>query len=407
MRAFGLRIIFAVIAASSINLLTMGSAAAADAVVSEIRHWSNPDYTRIAITVNKKSKYTYRLLQKDPSINKPFRRLFVDIENAKVGKNLNKDIPINDGLLKKARAGQYKKNVTRVVLDIESIEEYKIYPMHADGGYEIVIDVSGERKAAKPAALRQPLPKPAPDKPQPSLEATPAKPPAGQTQRAVKIVIDAGHGGKDPGAVGKKGLREKDVALNIVRMVRERLSAKFNGKIILTRDRDVFIPLVERTGIANKEDADIFISIHLNASPKRAANGVETYILSLAKSEEARRLAARENSTSAESVGDLEFILNDLLKTAKTNDSGRLAEIVQKNLVSKIRIKNSKIRSNGIKGAPFYVLVGTRMPSILVEVSFISNLEEEKRLRDPKYLSDIVDGITSGIIEYMKSAGSV
>ncbi|MFQ5354742.1 MAG: N-acetylmuramoyl-L-alanine amidase, partial [Thermodesulfobacteriota bacterium] len=154
----------------------------------------------------------------------------------------------------------------------------------------------------------------------------------------------------------------------------------------------------------NSRDADIFVSIHINASRRRAARGVETYILNLSTSEEARRLAARENATTTKGISDLEFILRDLVKTAKTNDSVKLASSVQGKLVKRLRRKYSNIKGNGVKGAPFYVLVGTRMPSILVEVSFISNSREEKRLRSAKYLEEVASGISTGVVDYLKAA---
>jgi len=370
--------------------------AASGVVVDEIRHWSNPSYTRIVITTGKKTKYTHRLLKKDPSINVGWRRLYVDIDNGRLGPNLPKKIPINDGLLKAARAGQYNKKTVRVVLDIESIEDYKIFALEEP--YRIVIDVTGEKGQLIKAA---PTPAPAP---------APGVEPSLSQQLGLKvkvIVLDPGHGGKDPGAIGRNGLKEKDVTLKLGKMLRDKLRTAFDGAIIMTRDTDVFIPLEERTAIANSKDADVFVSLHINASPKRSATGVETYILNISHDQEARRLAARENSTSTRSVNDLEFILNDLIKTAKTNDSSQLAALVNDNLASNLSSKYSGIKSNGVKGAPFYVLVGTKMPSILVESSFISNPTEEKRLRDEKYLQTIVDGIYNGIIEYLKGAKSV
>lgn len=370
--------------------------AASRVVVDEIRHWSNPSYTRIVITTGKKTRYAHRLLKKDPSINVGWRRLYVDIAKASLGPNLPKHIPINDGLLKAARAGQYNKDTVRVVLDIESIEDYKIFALEEP--YRIVIDVTGEKGLL---IKKAPEPQPAP---------APGVEPSLSQQLGLKvkvIVLDPGHGGHDPGAIGRGGLKEKDVTLRLGKMLRDKLKTAFDGSVIMTRDTDVFIPLEERTGIANSKDADVFVSIHINASPKRTATGIETYILNISHNQEARRLAARENATSTRSVSDLEFILNDLIKTAKTNDSSQLAASVNNNLTAKLSGSYSGIKSNGVKGAPFYVLVGTKMPSILIEASFISNPIEEKRLQDEKYLQTIVDGIYNGIIEYLKGSKRV
>lgn len=404
------RLFFAVVMAQFIILSAFCSAsyAATGVVVSEIKHWSNPSYTRIVINTGKKTKFSHRLLKKDPSINVGWRRLYVDIDNAKLGLTLPKSIPINDGLLKAARAGQFDKQTVRVVLDIESIEDYKIFAL--DEPYRIIIDVTGEKSATTAASKITPAGKNGIKAAPPATAVIPKTDPSLSQQLGLKIktiVIDPGHGGKDPGAVGKGGLQEKDVVLKLGKMLRDKLKGAFNGSIIMTRDTDVFIPLEERTAIANSKEADIFISLHINASPRRAATGVETYILNISHDQEARRLAARENATSTRSVSDLEFILNDLIKTAKTNDSSQLAASVNTNLVRRLQENYSGIKSNGVKGAPFYVLVGTKMPSILVESSFISNPEEEKRLRDEKYLQSIVDGIYNGLVEYLKGSESV
>ncbi|MBI5453891.1 MAG: N-acetylmuramoyl-L-alanine amidase [Deltaproteobacteria bacterium] len=379
--------------------------------VTGVKHWSNPNYTRIVISLDKKTEFSHKLLNPDPAINKDWRRLYVDIKGAELGAGLDKSIPINDGLLKVARAGQFDKDTVRVVFDIESIDDFKIFPL--SDPFRIVVDVTG--KGDSVAKAEEALPK-EPQKPQPVIEKpfskrTPeirsASPSITQQLglKVRKIVLDPGHGGKDPGAIGRGGLKEKDVTLKLGRMLKESLASKLDSMIVMTRNSDVFIPLEERTAIANSQDADLFVSIHINASPRRAASGVETYTLGLSNSEEAKRIAARENATSTRSVSDLEFILNDLIKTAKTNDSVRLAASVQDKLVAGLRAKYKSTKSNGVKGAPFYVLVGTKMPAILIEVSYISNPEEEKRLKDERYLKEIVDGITSGLIKYINGEG--
>lgn len=380
-------------------VLAWAGAGRAQAVskVDGIKHWSNPNYTRVVINLDRKSSYTHRLLKKDPSINKPWRRLYIDIEDAGLASGLQTSIPINDGFLKMARLGQYDKNTVRVVLDIESIEDYKIFPL--SDPFRIVIDVTGEagdKGKASPAPVTAP--------------AVLSAPPSLSQQMGLKvrrIVIDAGHGGKDPGAIGKSGLKEKDITLQLARKLKTKLNNDLDADIILTRDSDVFIPLEERTAIANSKDADLFVSIHINAAPRSNASGIETYILNISNDAEAMRVAARENATSTRSVSDLEFILNDLIKTAKTNDSARLAESVQTNLLSNLRLTYKDVKGNGVKSAPFYVLVGTKMPAILVEVSFISNPLEEERLQDDRYLNEVVEGISKGLRYYVNGPGPV
>ncbi len=380
-------------------LPSMGRAATHSRVTA-IRHWSNPDYTRVVIDLTKRSGYKYRLLRKDPSIGKP-RRFYVDIQGATLSGKLKKDIPVNDGLLLRIRSAQHTKTSARVVIDLQSIDNYKVFSL--DNPFRIIIDISGRhgpvaKKARPPSKRGSTVAKRARKEP-----VSPLRPRAHRKKKRLLIVVDPGHGGKDPGAIGRRGLREKDVTLKIARMVARDLGRKLHSKVVLTRRRDVYVPLEERTAIANSRNADIFVSIHINSSPRRSASGVETYILNLSTSEEARRLAARENATTRRGISDLEYILRDLVKTARTNDSVRLASSVQGKLVRRLRAKYSRIKGNGVKGAPFYVLVGTRMPSVLVEVSFISNSREEKRLRSKKYLKEVAAGISSGVIDYVKA----
>src|SRR3989304_2709889 len=356
--------------------------------VTDIRYWSNPAYTRVVINLSSDAVFKHRLLKGGPGWKKP-RRLYVDISRAAISPSLKQPIPINDGLLRMARAGQYTRDTVRVVLDIESIEDYKIFAMAEP--FRIVIDVMGKRgvRSQESEVRREP---------------TPDKPTLAQQLglKIKRIVIDAGHGGKDPAAIGKGGLQEKDVVLKIAKGLKETLSKETGAEIFMTRDADTFIPLEERTAIANTKEADLFLSIHANASLNRRASGVETYYLDLTNDEVAIRLAARENAVSSKKMSDLQYILNDLIKTSKTNESSRLAEVVQESLVSNLKVKYSDIKGNGVKGAPFYVLVGTHMPSVLVEVSFISNPKEEARLSDSNYIKEIVAGITNGVNRYVK-----
>ncbi|OGQ44552.1 MAG: hypothetical protein A2W63_04115 [Deltaproteobacteria bacterium RIFCSPLOWO2_02_44_9] len=361
--------------------------------VTDIRYWSNPAYTRVVINLSSDAVFKHRLLKEDPGLKKP-RRLYVDISRAAISPSLKQPIPINDGLLRMARAGQYTRDTVRVVLDIESIEDYKIFAMAEP--FRIVIDVMGKRgvRSQESEVRREP---------------TPDKPTLAQQLglKIKRIVIDAGHGGKDPGAIGKRGLQEKDVVLKIAKGLKETLVSELGAEVIMIREDDRFIPLEERTAIANTKEADIFISVHANASFNRRASGVETYYLNLTNDEAAIRVAARENAVSTKKMSDLQYILNDLMKTAKTNESSRLAAKVQGSLVSSLKAKYSDVKGNGVKGAPFYVLVGTHMPSILVEVSFISNPKEEARLADKEYIKEVVNGITIGIKGYAKEMEGV
>ncbi len=365
-----------------VTLCVLLSAGLASAVVhvKGVRYWSSKNYTRVVVDLDRKPSYTYRLLRKDPSIGKP-PRLYVDIKGAALKNGIKKVVPIDDGLLMRARVGQYNKDTVRVVLDIKSIASYKVF--HLFNPHRIVIDVRGEGKPSRKETLKAHR--------------------AGKRHRGLVIVIDPGHGGKDPGAIGRRGLKEKDVTLKVSKLLKWELRKRLkSSKIVLTRDRDVYIALDERTAIANSVDADIFVSVHVNASYKRTAQGVETYYLGSTQDEEALRVAARENATTAsETTEILQYIIKDLERSGNQQESIRLASLVQESLAGRLKSRYRDIRSNGIKGALFYVLVNCDMPSILVEVSFITNPRDEKRLRNSAYLREIARGIADGIIRYL------
>lgn len=217
------------------------------------------------------------------------------------------------------------------------------------------------------------------------------------------IVIDPGHGGEDTGAVGPSGIKEKDINLAIAMRLKKLLAEKTNAIVILTRADDRFIPLDERTNIANKNEADLFISIHTNASYRKGADGVETYFLSFeASDEDAKRAVAFENAvvslekkTEIKNSDDLKAILMDMAQTSVLNDSSQLADIIQENLCKVLKGEN-----RGIKQAPFIVLAGAAMPAVLVEVGFISNADEEKRLTSGETQETIAEAILKSVMRF-------
>jgi N-acetylmuramoyl-L-alanine amidase len=211
-----------------------------------------------------------------------------------------------------------------------------------------------------------------------------------------RVIIDPGHGGHDTGTIGADGTKEKDVALAIAKKLRTVLTEQ-GLEVVLTRETDRFVRLEERTRLANVGRGDLFISVHCNSLPQRHFRGVETYTLNLASDRYAIRLAARENATSEKGMSDLQFLLADLATRANTEESARLATQVQSGLVSALRSKDAKIRDLGTKEALFYVLLGTKMPAILVETGFLSNPEEERRLSSPGYQEDVARAIASGV----------
>lgn len=372
-------------------------------ILSEMKHWSNPDYTRISLELDRDVTWEAHELGKG-SAGKP-GRIYIDINHAKLGKGA-RDITIGDGLLKGARVGQYKPDVVRVVLDTENIRDYKVFPLSEPS--RLVIDVRGERRteisrleeSISAQAAAPPETKPVETavvekKTRPARKASISK--------IRRIVVDPGHGGHDSGAVGLNGIQEKDVVLAIALKLRALLKEELGLDVVMTRSTDVFIPLEERTAIANKVNADLFVSVHANAAPNRNASGIETYYLNLAKTEKAAQLAAKENGTSLEKVSVLQAILFDLMANYKLNDSAHLAEEVQKSLHKRARGHYPDVKNLGVKQGPFYVLVGATMPSILVETAFVSNAQEESRLKDPAYQSMTAEGILEGIRAYISS----
>ncbi|RZB32009.1 MAG: N-acetylmuramoyl-L-alanine amidase [Desulfobacteraceae bacterium Eth-SRB1] len=363
--------------------------------VTGLRYWSNPSYTRIVIDVDREASYIHRLLKKDPSIHKP-QRLYVDLQNSILGDETKKSTPINDNLLSNARAGQYTSGSVRVVIDIKSFKNYKIFSLR--NPFRIVIDVWGkEKKATQVAGSKLITAKP-------GAKITTTSALAKQLALGVnRIVIDPGHGGRDYGAPGYlRGVHEKNIVLKIAKKLAKKIRKELGCEVIMTRNSDRYLTLEERTAIANTKNADLFVSIHTNAARDRRAYGIETYFLNLATDNEAILVAARENATSTKNISDLETILSDLMQNAKINESSSLAYHVQKSLYKHMKKKYSRIKNKGVKQAPFYVLLGAQMPSILIETSFISNSRECKRLNNAKYQNHLCNAIVNGIRGYIK-----
>ena len=197
-----------------------------------------------------------------------------------------------------------------------------------------------------------------------------------------KIVIDPGHGGHDTGTIGPNGLEEKDLVLDVGRRLGKLLQARLGADVVFTRKDDTFIPLETRTSIANQEQADLFVSIHANSSRDPDARGVETYYLNFTSSPEALDVAARENAVSDKSIHELQDLVKKIALKEKIEESREFASDVQRALHSGLAAKNPGIRDRGVKKAPFIVLIGANMPSILAEISFVSNPGDERRLRD-------------------------
>ncbi|HLB25664.1 MAG TPA: N-acetylmuramoyl-L-alanine amidase [Nitrospirota bacterium] len=388
--------------------------------VREIRHWSNQGYTRVVIDLDGEVRYEARRI-KGPD------RLFFDIRRARVAGAAKDAVNINDGILRTVRASQYDADTVRVVLDLASLADYKALMLSNPA--RLVVDVTGKdavrrTRGGRVITLRSidgrgnaPVLAPA-EKAPPTREenaaAVPAHVPAVETAAASvstpigicigTIVIDPGHGGKDTGAIGRNGLLEKDVVLDVGLRLREIIRRELGCKVIMTRDRDVFIDLDARPGIAVQHDADLFISVHANASRNSTARGIETYLLNLTKDRNIMEVAARENMTTLKNMGALEAILKDLILDSKRDESLRLAHAIQDGLVKSLLREGRASFNKGVKQGPFLVLYGASMPSILTEVGFISNPDEESLLGSPGYRQEIAQAIFDGIKDYVSTS---
>ncbi|HXZ10902.1 MAG TPA: N-acetylmuramoyl-L-alanine amidase [Candidatus Sulfotelmatobacter sp.] len=223
-----------------------------------------------------------------------------------------------------------------------------------------------------------------------------------------RIVIDPGHGGHDTGTIGPHGLMEKDLCLDVAQRLGRLIEDKLPGaEVIYTRKDDTFVPLEDRTAIANQASADLFISIHANSSRDHAARGVETYYLNFSTSEESMEVAARENARSQESMHDLEEIIKKIARNEKIEESKELASDIQESLTQRLQLASHSQKDRGVKKAPFIVLIGANMPSVLSEISFVSNPNDERLLRKGDQRQRIADGLYRGIANYLESLNSL
>ncbi len=423
--------------------------------VTEIRHWEGPHYTRIVIGFSGgEAKFeTQRVANPD--------RIVVDLLNSRLSKSLaGKTFPVADGFLKQVRIGQYRPNVTRVVLDVEKVQDYFVFPL--PNPFRLVVDIHGPQPEAAPkteiakappleeskrgeatkiAANLEPPPVPKNERNSavtagPSASKTPpgemtppaqsgpaeeeppihAAAPIGSGSRTLtralglkigRIVIDPGHGGHDTGTIGPTGYEEKDLVLDVALRLADLLRQEAGSEVVLTRSTDIFIPLEERTAIANEKSADLFISIHANSSPDESARGIETYYMNFTSDPGALEVAARENATSQESVHELRDLIKKIALTEKTEESHEFAVQVQREIYRNLEKATGKQKDRGVKKAPFVVLIGANMPSVLAEISFLSNPRDEKLLKKPAYRQKIAQALCRGILDYAQNLGGI
>jgi N-acetylmuramoyl-L-alanine amidase len=428
--------------------------------VTEIHTWNADNFTRIVVTLEDTVRFDAAHIASPD-------RIYFDLHKANLGPGLaKKTIDVQNGLLKSVRLGQNREGVVRLVLDVDGARDYSAYLV--SNPYRLVIEVrnnanltsaknganastpattvlasttskeDAENADPKPAEkanetaasaklaakiAASPAEKSTPIKSKPAnTNAAALKPPTepkptrdGQHSltRALglkigRIVIDPGHGGHDTGTIGPRGLMEKDLCLDVALRLGHEIEGKLPGaEVIYTRKDDTFIPLEQRTAIANEAKADLFISIHANSSHDHEARGIETYYLNFATSEESLEVATRENALSQEGLHDLQDLVKKIARNEKIEESKEFASDVQDSLTRRMQLVSQGEKNRGVKKAPFVVLIGANMPSILSEISFISNPSDEKLLRKGDQRQRVADGLYRGIAAYLDNLNSL
>lgn len=416
--------------------------AAGPVAIRDIKRTALPDGVRVSIEMDGESTYhAERLAGPD--------RVFFDLKGAMAVPALqDATLRYGEDLVREIRLGRHPQNTTRVVMDMTGIESYSVFTLYDP--FRLVIDFKAAAGLAPPATPAAPVtvtaPPPAAGNSSvalgPAADSAPAPPTAAASAAGTKldplparrpvppplnpaalpsvnadgkfslarqlglgisrIVIDAGHGGTDPGSMAN-GLREAELALDVAQRLRKLLEKQTNIEIVMTRDTDVFIPLDERTVIANREGADLFLSIHANTARNLQASGVETYFLNFASNPEAQAVAARENASSGRSMHNLPDIVRAIALNNKIDESREFAAAVQKSMVQRLKTRNKQLKDRGVKQAPFVVLIGAEMPSVLAEISFLTNKQESKLLKTAAYRQQIAEALFDGVLRYQQS----
>ena len=422
--------------------------------VTDVRNWSLSDVTRIAVEVSGDFKF------RTDRLHNP-ERVYFDIPNAQprldTRRTWSRDI--NDKLVQRVRVAETRPGTTRIVVDLARPVEVSASQLSSPNRLIIELRaVSGPAIPAGPtplptemkappairaeilkpvmpppkppaeethARLAEPRPEPAvlhAGAPEPALPATPPVPSPGEFGKAAKrtstggssltralglkmgrIVIDAGHGGHDQGTQGPHGLVEKELVLDVAQRVGKLIEERLNAEVIYTRSDDTFIPLEGRTAIANQKKADLFLSIHANSSPLTRIAGMETFYLNFSDSKDALDVAARENASSQKSIFELQDIIQKITLHEKLDESREFAGRIQSALFSFSSRSIPGQKNRGVKKAPFVVLIGANMPSVLAEIGFLSNAREETLLKKSDYRQKLAESLYRGISKYAES----
>jgi N-acetylmuramoyl-L-alanine amidase len=392
------------------------------AVVTDVQVYSGRDYSRIVVVLSGEAGRRWQLLPPDPK-DGGVRRLYVDMDDTVIRAGVPSRFDVRGDVARKVRLAPFKPGVTRLVVEVENLKSQNVFVM--ENPYRVIVDVQGEatkkepgkdqpkdqvsksgapqakpeKKGASPAA-------PGEDKPgSPGVNlATPdrkkmAKQLVEQLGLTVRtVMVDAGHGGRDSGARGVGGLYEKNVTLEVAKLLGKHLE-KMGFEVLYTRTTDKYVPLEMRTAMANARKADLFVSVHCNAHGNPSSSGMETYSLNLASTPGEVRVAARENAVDPRRISDMQKILDELMHASKLTESREFAKSAHQTTLSQAR-KSLNLRDRGVHEAPFYVLLGAKMPAILVEIGYITNPTEGTKLRDEKYLDGLAKGIAEGVKGY-------
>lgn len=402
--------------------------------INDIRRGPIPGGMRVTIEMDNETTYHAERLD-GPA------RVFFDLhETGSVAALRDQTFQFEDDLVREIRLGRHPQHTTRVVMDMEGADDYSVFTLYDP--FRLVVDFKGAAPPSAPAALEvppaapertPPAPPPAPQTvatagtppppaPAADLETLPTRPnpplvapelPSANANGKFslarqlglgisRIVIDAGHGGHDPGTLAN-GLRESELVLDVARRLAAILRKQTDIEVVLTRDTDVFIELEERTAIANREGADLFLSIHANSARNLKARGVETYFLNFATNPEAEAVAARENATSSRRMHQLPDIVRAIALNNKINESRDFADAIQRAMVQGLAARNRPIVDRGVRQAPFVVLIGAEMPSVLAEISFLTNKQDAALLKMPAYRQQIAESLFGGIQRYQQS----
>ena len=397
----------------------------APAMLRAIRREALPDALRITLEFEREAIFHEERVDGPP-------RVLLDLPNTQAVEALkDATIAFPDDVVRQARIGRQQDSRTRVVFDLQSAGRHSVYSLY--NPYRIVIDferaagvrgiqatreidtarevdvVSGVSRTATAAAKESPPARP------PAASTPPVPPSSAAANRRggfslsrqlglgiSRIVIDPGHGGYDPGAQ-VRGLNEAELVLDIALRLEQLLTREPGVAVVLTRRTNAYVSLEQRTAIANRAAADLFLSIHANASANASVRGIETYFLNFAPNPEAEAIAARENAGSSKTMGSLPDIVKAIALNNKIDESRDFASMLQQSMHAQLRRVDRTARNLGVKQAPFMVLVGATMPSALVEVSFLTHRQDATLLRTTNYRQQIAEGLAVGILKYQQS----